>query len=190
MGNSVIFSRVMEEYGSQEHDKDNDDEKLKDKEVEEVENKIGKKGGLIQAEERLTGSVSSQVYVKYLRYAGGVFWAPVIALMLTGYQGAQVANNLFLGFWTSQSIHGFGSADYMGTYAALGVAIAVFSFALSFTIRSACMPIEPLRNAHHLDSLTTLSAGLRMFRASLSAVLRSAVAFFDTTPMGMRDLPD
>lgn len=46
-----------------------------------------------------------------------------------------VANNLFLGFWTSQSIGGFSQGDYMGTYAGLGVGIAVFSFMLSFFMR-------------------------------------------------------
>ena len=95
-----------------------------------------------------------------------------------------VANNLFLGFWTSQSIHGFKSGDYMATYAALGVAIAIFSFTLSFTIR--CVVLLPMVS-HFNDcfSLTTLSAGLAMFKACLTAVLRSAVSFFDTTPMGM-----
>ncbi|KAJ3537700.1 hypothetical protein NM688_g6639 [Phlebia brevispora] len=174
MADSVLFSHVMEEYGTQ--DKDDDDEedeadkkgggKRKEK-VSDAEDKTDKKDHLMQAEERLTGSVSSTVYVKYLRYAGGLIWAPILLLMLTAYQGSQVANNLFLGFWTAESIHGFTSGDYMGTYAALGVAIAVFSFALSFSI-----------------SLTTLSAGLRIFKASLAAVLNSAVAFFDTTPMG------
>lgn len=31
-----------------------------------------------------------------------------------------VGNNLFLGFWTSKSIHGFRQGDYMAVYAALG----------------------------------------------------------------------
>lgn len=47
-----------------------------------------------------------------------------------------VANNLFLGFWTAQSVRGFTQGDYMGTYAALGIASGIFSFALSLTIRS------------------------------------------------------
>lgn len=40
------------------------------------------------------------------------------------------------------------------------------------------------RNILIRNSLTTLGAGLSMFKASLGAVLRSAVSFFDTTPMG------
>lgn len=55
--------------------------------------------------------------------------------MMLIYLPATVANNLFLGFWTSQSVKGFDQGDYMGTYAALGIASGVFSFALSLTIR-------------------------------------------------------
>ena len=78
-----------------------------------------------------------------------------------------VANNLVLGFWTSSSIHGFSQGDYMGTYAALGVASGIFSFALSFSI-----------------SQFSLTAGLRMFRTAFMAVVRSPISFFDTTPLG------
>ncbi len=52
-----------------------------------------------------------------------------------------VANTLFLGFWTSSTIHGFSQADYMGTYAALGVASGIFWFALSYTV--AYVPSQP-----------------------------------------------
>lgn len=58
-------------------------------------------------------------------------------MILIYFNPAAVANNLFLGFWTSQSVKGFDQGDYMGTYAALGIASGVFSFALSLTIRYA-----------------------------------------------------
>ncbi|GJE92383.1 multidrug resistance-associated ABC transporter [Phanerochaete sordida] len=166
MDNSVVFSGVMEEYGSLEKEKA-EAEKKAEETTPDGAKKVGKKVGLMQDEERLTGSVAGSVYAKYFRFAGGLVRLPIILVLLAGYQGSNVANNLFLGFWTAQSIHGFKSGDYMGTYAALGMAIALFSYALSFVI-----------------SLTSLTAGLRLFRASLWAVLHSTVAFFDTTPMG------
>ena len=46
-----------------------------------------------------------------------------------------VGNQLFLSFWTSESIRGFTQSDYMGTYSALGVASGLFSFTLSLSIR-------------------------------------------------------
>lgn len=90
MADSVLFSHVMEEYGSQENDKDEGKEEKEEKAGDDTK-KLGKKGALMQAEERLTGSVSSSVYASYLRYAGGLVWAPIILVMLAGYQGAQGA---------------------------------------------------------------------------------------------------
>ncbi|OBZ77828.1 Oligomycin resistance ATP-dependent permease YOR1 [Grifola frondosa] len=169
MANSVLFSRVMEEHGSKEQQ----GKEANKGEAETVPEKLVDAGPkaeqvkLMQTEERVTGSVSYAVYTKYLRFAGGILWAPFIVLLLVLSQGAQVANNLFLGFWTAESISGFTQGDYMGVYAALGVSSGVFSFLLSFTF-----------------SLASLAAGLRMFKAALMAVLRSPVSFFDTTPLG------
>ena len=94
MADSVLFSHVMEEYGTQDKDKD---EEIEEKEGEKEEkkdadgdkSKDGKATHLMQEEERLTGSVSTTVYAKYLRFAGGLIWAPVILAMLIAYQGAQ-----------------------------------------------------------------------------------------------------
>lgn len=44
---------------------------------------------LMQMEERITGSVTWDVYRKYLKFAGGIVWAPTILLLLTVTQGAQ-----------------------------------------------------------------------------------------------------
>ncbi|KAH8110166.1 multidrug resistance-associated ABC transporter [Phellopilus nigrolimitatus] len=125
------------------------------------------KAQLMSEEERNRGAVPFSIYNQYLKHAGGAFWAPVIILLLTLMQGASVGNNLFLGFWTAESIHGFSESDYMGVYSALGIAQAVFSFIVSFTF-----------------SMVGLYASLRLFKAALTGVLRSPVSFFDTTPMG------
>ncbi|KAK7691491.1 hypothetical protein QCA50_004890 [Cerrena zonata] len=172
MNESGLFARIIDEYGSQEK------AEKPEAEITVTEGKLpsgipgtseAKKAqaALMQAEERLTGSVASGVYLKYFRFAGGIVLLPGLIALLAAYQGATVANNLFLGFWTSQSIHGFSQGDYMGTYAGLGVGIAVFSFIFSF-----------------LMSVIALWAGLRLFRTALFSVLRSPISFFDTTPMG------
>jgi ATP-binding cassette subfamily C (CFTR/MRP) protein 1 len=75
----------------------------------------------------------------------------------------------------------------MGMYAGLGVAQAVFSFAVSFAFR--CVLPPRFRQGRKctkpgLRSLITLATGLRMFKGALNGVLRSPVSFFDTTPMG------
>ncbi|KAI0746725.1 multidrug resistance-associated ABC transporter [Daedaleopsis nitida] len=176
MVNGNMLSRLMEEHGSM--DKQEDDAEAHA--AEEVQpGKPKRKGSLavapvqkttqalMQDEERLTGAVSSSVYTKYFRFAGGALVFPLLFIWVFLAQASQVANNLFLGFWTSATIHGFSQGDYMGTYAALGVASGLFSFALSFTV-----------------SQLSLTASLKMFKTAFMAVVRSPVSFFDTTPLG------
>ncbi|KAF8061825.1 P-loop containing nucleoside triphosphate hydrolase protein [Lyophyllum atratum] len=110
MGDSVVFSRSMEEYGSLDKGKEHDVKECeagKGAKDEQEDGTSQKKPGavLVQAEERNTGSV---------------IW------------GAQVGNNLFSRCWTSGSIHGFRQGDHMAVYTGLGVAQAIFSFVLSF----------------------------------------------------------
>lgn len=91
MNDSVLFSRVMEEYGT--HEKEEIEEKREEKGAAktdtESKDKSGKQAHLMQDEERITGSVSGSIYANYFRYAGGLIKLPIILLLLTGYQGAQ-----------------------------------------------------------------------------------------------------
>ncbi|KZP34073.1 multidrug resistance-associated ABC transporter, partial [Athelia psychrophila] len=167
MNNSVIFSRLMDEYGNLEQEKEIGPKAAKEDAIEKAVDSKKVETDLMTAEERETGAVSWSVYAKYLRFAGGLFWAPIILLLLILTQVAQVGNTLFLGYWTAQSIPGFVQGDYMAVYASLGVASAVFAFLLSFAFAYA-----------------SLSASLSLFKAALAAVLRSPIAFFDTTPIG------
>lgn len=95
MKDSVLFSRVMEEYGTQEHKKTGDlpdiEEIISEKPqslARDKEDEISNER-LMQDEERLTGAVSGTVYKKYFKYAGGYARLPIILLLLAGYQGAQ-----------------------------------------------------------------------------------------------------
>ncbi|KAG6916304.1 hypothetical protein DXG01_007461 [Tephrocybe rancida] len=178
--NSSVFSKLMEEYGSMERQKGGslgrqgeplavDSKQSVDKEVE---------AALMQEEERNTGAVTWDVYKKYMLFAGGVFWAPIIILLLVINESSQepgihfdhvdvVGNNLFLGFWTGETIKGFTQVKYMAVYAGLGAAQTLFSFLLSLAF-----------------SLMSLVGSLRLFKAALNSVLRSPISFFDTTPLG------
>ena len=157
MENGQMFARLIEEYGSLEKQEEEQEQatiddtqktlvaaKRKDYKTVATEPAQNlKTKGLMQDEERAIGAVSWQVYAKYFRFSGGIIIFPLVLLWVVLSQGAQVSNSLFLGFWTSSSIHEFTQGDYMGTYAALGVASGIFSFALSFTVRyaSCCMAL-------------------------------------------------
>jgi ATP-binding cassette, subfamily C (CFTR/MRP), member 1 len=98
MADSVLFSRIMDEYGSQEKEKEEaekkaaEEGKLKPKTDAEpgvsAEEKKKGQAALMSAEERNTGAVTGETYRKYLGFAGSVMWAPYIAIMLALVQGA------------------------------------------------------------------------------------------------------
>ncbi|KAG6830040.1 hypothetical protein H0H92_002458 [Tricholoma furcatifolium] len=170
MSNSVLFSRLMEEYGRLEHDSDDEDGVGEESRVDsDDKGQHSKKpeAALMQTEERVTGSVSWKIYADYLRAAGGLIWAPFLVFLLTLSQGSQVANNIFLGFWTETSIHNFRQGDYMAVYAGIGVAQAFLYFAVSFAL-----------------AYLGLISSLNLFKAALTHVLRSPISFFDTNPVG------
>lgn len=103
MAKSVVFSRLIEEYGSLEAEeaaevkttkkrtrrKESKDPAADDSTSEEVDPKKADNAALMQMEERNTGAVTWTVYRDYLRYAGGIIWAPFILFLLTVTQAAQ-----------------------------------------------------------------------------------------------------
>ncbi|KAL1718255.1 P-loop containing nucleoside triphosphate hydrolase protein [Schizophyllum commune] len=163
------FARLVEEYGVKNEDAaiSKAEDRSETATIVDAKAVDAPQQALMQDEERAVGSVSWRVYQKYIRYAGGLTWVPAIIIITALGQCSQVANTLFLSFWSSQSIPGFSNSTYMLVYGMLGVAQAVFSFLLNFAVALVC-----------------LFASLRIFRAALRSVLRSSVAFFDTTPMG------
>ncbi|ESK94758.1 abc transporter [Moniliophthora roreri MCA 2997] len=165
--NGPSFSRLINEYGQRniETRTGRNEQRKVDSEKDDGSNQV--RDALMQAEERSTGAVTWSTYSRYLRHAGSVAWAPVVLGLLAVAQAAEVGNNLFLGFWTSRSIEGFRQGDYIALYASLGAAQAIFTFIVSYCV-----------------AIIGINASFSMFRAALSRVLKSPVAFFDTTPMG------
>lgn len=103
MHESEIFSRLMDEYGNLEVDTPDEGGKSKKRKnkgasgdgAEENEPKKGN-NVLMTTEERETGAVTWSVYKQYLRFAGGVVWAPIILLLLTLAQAAQGMHPLII----------------------------------------------------------------------------------------------
>jgi len=92
MKDSVVFSRLMDEYGNLEQQKQMEESREAQEGVPENSHKHDDKKGavdLMQDEERNIGAVTWTIYTKYMRFAGGLFWAPLILLLLTLSQGAQ-----------------------------------------------------------------------------------------------------
>lgn len=92
MQSGVAFARVMEEYGSLEAEvthSNTEEDPNRPSGSPEKSVSTAVQASAIQTEERLTGSVSWSTYAKYLRYAGGISWAPFILILLILGQGCQ-----------------------------------------------------------------------------------------------------
>ncbi|EJU01830.1 hypothetical protein DACRYDRAFT_52395 [Dacryopinax primogenitus] len=166
LSNGKGFAELIEEFGNQQKQKAGDEKKTKAS--EQGEGKTSSKGPkLMQEEERRTGQVTTKVYTEWLQAAGSVLWAPGLLAIIAFGQAASVGNNLFLGFWTSDSISDFSQSGYMGMYAGLGGAQAFFAFLSALFL-----------------SLTAIEASRNLHATALMRVFRAPVWFYDTTPLG------
>lgn len=89
--NSVVFAKLIEEYGTMDVEEEIKTQAPVGAPADIDVDKHDKQAiaALMQAEERNTGAVSWSTYSRYLNFAGGLFWAPVIILLLALTQGAQ-----------------------------------------------------------------------------------------------------
>lgn len=163
-----LFKNMLDEYGQEDEEAPEIEEaKQLAPEQSAEKKKTGPEFKLLMDEERNTGAVTWSVYKDFFQ-AMGSYWYPVITVVLLGLtQCASVGNTLFLGFWSASEIPGFGQGDYMGIYAALGFALALFTFWGSFNL-----------------SLSGLRASRQLFRRALNGVMRSPVLYHDSTPIG------
>jgi ATP-binding cassette subfamily C (CFTR/MRP) protein 1 len=138
-----------------------------DIEVEKgVDKKQGKKGALMQVEERAVKSVPWSVYSSYIRASGSIFNLGIVVGLLIISQGTNIATSLWLSYWTSDKF-GYSTGTYIGIYAGLGAiqALLLFLFSLSLTILGT-------------------TASRVMLNKAIYRVFRAPMSFFDTTPLG------
>ena len=91
MKDGVILPHLVNEHGSIDRPSVDQYHKPKDAEnatVVDAKEEITK-SALMADEERERGAVSWAIYRDYLKYAGGVYWAPIVLLLLTLSQVAQ-----------------------------------------------------------------------------------------------------
>ncbi|BFZ56150.1 ATP-binding cassette transporter yor1 [Savitreella phatthalungensis] len=117
-------------------------------------------------EERETGAVAWRVYTAYFRSGGGLWTVPVILATLVLAVVANVGNNLWLSYWSSDE---FNRPDrfYIGIYASFGFAQAFGYFALGFGL-----------------TVVGNRASRWMHHAAVERIIRAPMSFFDTTPQG------
>ncbi|KAF9527181.1 ATP-dependent bile acid permease [Crepidotus variabilis] len=169
MTSSVVFRRLVEEYGNQDSGKE---APAVERTVQATDVAISKNATLaasplMELEERNTGAVGWEIYKKYLQSAGGLFWLPLLGGLYLISEAGNVSSTLFLGFWTGRTIPHFKNGHYMAVYGGIGGGVAVASFFTTYAF-----------------IILGLAASLNLYRNALKGVLYSPTSFFDTTPMG------
>ena len=163
------FQTLMETTAVEEKDEDAEAAvpAAPDAAAERRQNRKNKKGAaLMQQEEKPEASVPWSVYGAYVRASGSIFNAPLVIIILIVSQGANIVTGLWLSWWTSNKF-GYGTGEYIGVYAALGVVQAMLMFAFSVLL-----------------SILGTTASKVMLRNAVDRVLRAPMSFFDTTPLG------
>uniref|UniRef100_A0A8H7Y0W3 ABC transporter n=1 Tax=Psilocybe cubensis TaxID=181762 RepID=A0A8H7Y0W3_PSICU len=182
------FSAFIAEFGAAEEDeeKEQEDEEVaideassastkvkegaakskKEKEgLDKVKSSVGG-AALMQTEERNTGAISWDIYKDYMKAGRGSVVVPSLLLSLALLQGATVMSSYWLVWWqenTFERSQGF----YMGLYAMLGVAQAIFSFTMGATF-----------------ALLTFFASQSLHKQAIKRVMHAPMSFFETTPLG------
>jgi ATP-binding cassette subfamily C (CFTR/MRP) protein 1 len=134
----------------------------------EAKEKDGKPVSLVTQEEREVGAVKMDVYVKYIRAAGGFLRLAFVILFFILSSGMNLATGVWISLWTSDtSYERNGEGFYIGGYALFAVLVGVFTFCRSYLL--ATFGVEASRAMH---------IGL------LKSILRAPMSFFDTTPTG------
>ncbi|KAL7711108.1 ATP-binding cassette protein subfamily C member 1 [Lotmaria passim] len=122
---------------------------------------------LIEAEEMAEGSVTRDVYLRYMRACAGMrVWWMLVALYV-GTEVFIVSSRVWLSFWTSKRFSGMSDAAYLYLYLTL-----VITGIVAHPIRRLC-------------AYPVLRHGCRTIHDELLRSISSGtMAFFDTTPLG------
>ncbi|CAM8979802.1 unnamed protein product [Rhodiola kirilowii] len=129
-----------------------------------------KAGRLTKDEERVTGSIGRDVYWAYLTSVKGGALVPIIVLAQSTFQVLQVASNYWMA-WATPPTTKSEPVVKMQMVLLVYVLLSVGS-SLCVLVRSSLMAMAGLDTAQ------------KLFRNMLHSVLRSPMAFFDSTPTG------
>lgn len=160
------LARFMQDYGNNE----NNEEKGESAEDAATEVKKQRTSGpgaaIMQAEERVTGAVSGQVYATYIKAGRGQVVVPLLIICLVLMQGSSVMSSYWLVYWQNRSFN-IPQGAYMAIYAGLGVSQAFWTFLSGAMFAS-----------------LSYFASKRLHQAAIERVLHAPMSFYETTPLG------
>ena len=126
---------------------------------------------LITKEERQTGSVKLNVYLKYIKAGGGYILFSIIFLLYMISTGTNLMTSVWVAIWTADAPSGYSNGKtetfYIVGYAILSLLYGAMTFVRSYAIAS-----------------FGVRSSLALHGSVLRSVLKAPMSFFDTTPTG------
>jgi ATP-binding cassette subfamily C (CFTR/MRP) protein 1 len=168
------FMKLMQDFGGQSKKAggNSTEEPESQKKVAKVETLQASKAldkdkiELMQVEERARGGLGWAVYRYYFAALGGLFMVGMCLFWLVVQSGSNIMTNLFLSYFTSDK-YNQSTSWYLGIYAALAVATAIFTLFSVLSLAKA-----------------TIEAAKSLHDQSFLSLLQAPTSFFDTTPIG------
>ncbi|KAK7032834.1 oligomycin resistance ATP-dependent permease YOR1 [Favolaschia claudopus] len=172
INNNGEFSRFIAEFGTKDQ---SEEPQEKEEEIAQpvpqaatARKKATAGAGMMQAEERNIGAISSGVYKAYISAGNGRYIVPLLLFSLVLMQGANVMSSYWLVYWQEMKwprSQGFYAS--MGIYALLGVSQAISFFLMGSTFAG-----------------LTYFASQNLHKQALTRVMHAPMSFFETTPLG------
>uniref|UniRef100_A0A0G4EZM3 Uncharacterized protein n=1 Tax=Chromera velia CCMP2878 TaxID=1169474 RepID=A0A0G4EZM3_9ALVE len=131
-------------------------------------------GNLIDEETLAEGAVSKQVYVSYIRNAGGFITIIALLLTLALSQAAQVGANAWLSVWTGDNEK---AAETGSTPISVTIGLGVYA---AFSLGQLLLLFSQLV----VSAYSNFKAAQSYHNKLLFGILRCPMWFFDTTPVG------
>ncbi|RIB06325.1 ABC transporter [Gigaspora rosea] len=167
MKDGKTFSKLIAEYGADNDGEiKNGEESILDEKEHKNDQMFALPKGLMSTEEQCKGAVNNGIYLAYFRNAGGLLSILIIIFLLVMTQGANLGNNLWLSFWSSNTFD-FPVKLYIGVYCAWGAAQGIFGVLCGVAF-----------------SYCGIKASKRLHNNAIKGVLRAPTSFFNTTPLG------
>ncbi|GAA5874651.1 hypothetical protein JCM8547_003948 [Rhodosporidiobolus lusitaniae] len=168
MASDATFSRFIREYGVSATNKTKSDAKP----AAAAPGGEGKKNGgtagkpLMQTEEQAQGTIGMRTWGAYARAANGYLTVPLVLGSLVAMSASLVLSNFSLTWWQNGTF-GLDENDFIGLYSGLGIATALFTFAMG--LATVMFGTTAARNLHG---------------QAVERIVRAPISYYDTTPLG------
>ncbi|KAI9326765.1 P-loop containing nucleoside triphosphate hydrolase protein [Zopfochytrium polystomum] len=162
----MLRDHVAEEVDLDKETADGDKEQVGT--LDELTSNTNSGKGIMQVEERQTGTVPGRVWLTFVRACGGLLFVFAAIVLLAAGQAARVVTDLWLTWWSEGKYDtSFKVMGYIGVYLGLSLSQSIMTYVSAI-----------------FYTLSGTRAAKLLHERALSRVMRAPVRFFDTTPLG------